>query len=77
MNSSTFLIQPNEWVKEDLLIQLTGMSSGEIKNYRQFRWIEGVHFKRASSIQATAGKRKHFKYNRIEIDRFSASEKVA
>ncbi len=75
MNTPNFLIQPNDWVKEELLTHLTGMTSGEIKNYRQFRWIEGIHFKRASSMKGDKGK--HFKYNRIAIDKFSTSEKVA
>ncbi|MGO2499529.1 excisionase family protein [Methylophaga sp.] len=75
MNTSTYLIQPNQWVKEDLLIQITGMTTDEIRNYRNFRWIEGVHFKRASSRDNKTGRQ--LKYNRIEIDKFSEREKVA
>ncbi len=44
-------LEPSRWVKEDLLIDLTGMSTNEIKDYRQFRWIEGVHFKKKHPVR--------------------------
>lgn len=75
MFDERYLIQPNEWIKEELLIQLTGMSSGEIKNYRCYRWVQGVHFKRSSSMNGKAGR--NYKYNRLEIDKFSTKEDVA
>ncbi|ELB1089340.1 excisionase family protein [Vibrio alginolyticus] len=68
-------LEPSRWVKEDLLIDLTGMSTNEIKDYRQFRWIEGVHFKKSSGKSSDGGK--GYKYDRVAIDEFSASERVA
>ena len=68
-------LEPSRWVKEDLLTDLTGMSTNEIKDYRQIRWIEGVHFKKSSGKSSNGGK--GFKYDRIAIDEFSARERVA
>lgn len=68
-------IAPNEWVEDTLLSKITGMTEGQIKNYRQYRWIEGIHYKRASSCNSSRGST--YKYNRIAIDQFSSQEKVA
>lgn len=75
MDQNITFITPNQWVEDTLLSQITGMTAGQIKNYRQYRWIEGVHFKRASSCSQDKGST--YKYNRVAIDAFSQNEKVA
>lgn len=36
-----------EWVVAAKLTERTGLSARQIKALRQFRWIEGIHFKRS------------------------------
>ncbi|POT55108.1 hypothetical protein C3432_22675 [Citrobacter amalonaticus] len=38
-----------EWVVEARLAERTGLTEGQIKNYRLKLWVEGIHFKRITS----------------------------
>ncbi|WP_442788906.1 excisionase family protein [Grimontia sp. NTOU-MAR1] len=51
------------------------MLTGEIENYRNHVWREGIHYKRVSS-QGNPNARGYF-YNTEEIDRFFDNTKAA
>lgn len=59
-----------EWVVEDGLTGLTGLSTSQVANYRRNGWIEGIHFKRVSSKGNTESKRGTTWYNYPNINKF-------
>lgn len=39
------IVFDKEWVVEAGLTQAMGLSKSQIKEYRRYLWVEGVHFK--------------------------------
>ncbi|CAD5356439.1 TPA: hypothetical protein I9236_003133 [Citrobacter freundii] len=59
-----------EWVVETRLSERTGLSKGQIKNYRLGVWIEGVHFKHLTALGETSSSNGVLWYNYPRINKF-------
>lgn len=57
-----------EWVVESRLIEKTGLTEGQIKNYRLKLWIEGIHFKRLTALGQTDNSKGLLWYNYPKIN---------
>lgn len=57
-----------EWVVEAGLTNRTGLSKGQIKEYRLNLWIEGVHFKHFTATGQTDNPKGILWYNYPEIN---------
>lgn len=69
-----YKVEPNKWVSSVLMEAITGLTDRQLKDYRNFAWQEGVHFKKSSPTGAT-GRNCKIMYNRIEIDRYFDNNK--
>lgn len=57
-----------EWVVESRLTEKTGLTKGQIKNYRLKLWVEGVHFKRLTALGQTDNSKGLLWYNYPKIN---------
>lgn len=62
------VIFDSEWVVEAGLTEKTGLSEGQIKNYRLKLWVEGVHFKRLTAHGQTDNSKGLLWYNYPKIN---------
>ncbi|MGD6739690.1 excisionase family protein [Photobacterium leiognathi subsp. mandapamensis] len=74
---TVYQVEPNKWVNETLISAITGLTDRQLKDYRNFAWQEGVHFKKLSPTGAK-GRNCRAMYNRVEIDcYFDNNKRVA
>ncbi|HEM6796343.1 TPA: excisionase family protein [Citrobacter koseri] len=57
-----------EWVVESRLTERTGLTEGQIKNYRLKLWVEGIHFKRLTAPGQTDNSKALLWYNYPKIN---------
>ncbi|MDE9578486.1 excisionase family protein [Citrobacter koseri] len=60
-----------EWVVESRLTERTGLTEGQIKNYRLKLWVEGVHFKRLTAPGQTDNSKGLLWYNYPKINQLA------
>lgn len=58
------------WVAGKGLVALTGLPERQLKAYRNWRWIEGVHFKRVPANPEAEAERATILYYYPLIDQF-------
>ncbi|PCE67579.1 MULTISPECIES: excisionase family protein [Salinivibrio] len=67
MTTLVELVQPNDWVEEKMLSQLTGLGRKTIEEFRLNVWIEGVEFIKVSPSGRLNARK--VLYNRKAIDK--------
>ncbi len=65
----TQVIFNEEWMVEARLRERTGLSDVQVKNYRRYFWIEGVHFKHLTAKGETNNPKGVLWYNYPRINK--------
>lgn len=76
MNKSILILHPNKWVTEDILMQLTGLSSSAIKTARKKSWFEGREY-RHYSADCNPKDNSPIMYNRLAVDEWVERQNMA
>lgn len=72
--NTIIMIEPNEWVTEQLLIAVTGLKPGTITRARKKAWLLGREYKHMSP-EGDPKPTSECVYNRKAVDAWIASQK--
>lgn len=72
--NTIIMIEPNEWVTEQLLIAVTGLKPGTITRARKKSWLLGREYKHISP-EGDPKPTSECVYNRKAVDAWIASQK--
>lgn len=72
--NTIIMIEPNEWVTEQLLIAVTGLKPGTITRARKKSWLLGREYKHMSP-EGDPKPTSECVYNRKAVDAWIASQK--